>query len=119
MIYSRLAVQRALRNRDPGLLQVAFEADVLDRYRGKRQFTIMRTDSAGRVKLEGDWVLDFGIAHDDKIVHASWQALTQHLPEEELMHWSEHAVSEELSENFLRMQLAPGVCFDDGELRTW
>ena len=51
MIYSRLAVQRALRNRDPGLLQVAFEADVLDRYRGQRQFTIMRTDSAGSTAL--------------------------------------------------------------------
>ena len=119
MIYSRLAVQRALRNRDPGLLQVAFEADVLDRYRGKRQFTIMRTDSAGRIKLEGRWSLDFGIARDDQIVHASWHALSERLPDEELLHWSEHAVSAELSENFLRMQLAPGACFDDGELRTW
>jgi hypothetical protein len=119
MIYSRLAVQRALRNRDPGLLQVAFEADVLDRYRGKRQFTIMRTDSAGRVRVEGGWVLDFGIADNDRIVHASWQALAEHLPEEERVHWAEHAVSEELSENFLRMQLAPGACFEDGELRTW
>jgi hypothetical protein len=119
MIYSRLAVQRALRNRDPGLLQVAFEADVLDRYRGTRQFTIMRTDSAGRVKLEGGWALDFGIARDDQIVHASWIALTLNLPDEELTHWAEHALAEELSENFLRMQLAPGSCFDDGELRTW
>ena len=118
-IYARLAVQRSLRNRDPALLQIAFEAAVLDRYRGDPRFSIIRTNSAGRLKMQGRWTLDFGIAREDTIVHASWSALTQYLPDPELEHWAEHAVAEDLSENFLRMQLAPGSCFDDGEVRTW
>ena len=120
-IYARLAVQRSLRDRDPALLQILFESAVLDRYRAAPRFSIIRTNSAGRVKLEGGWSLDFGIAEADSVVHASWRALAERLPDSELEHWGEHvfAGEHELSENFLRMQLAPGSCFDDGEVRTW
>ena len=34
-------------------------------------------------------------------------------------HWAAHVTALPLSENFLRMQLSPGSCFDDGEARTW
>ncbi len=119
MVYPRLAVQRALRSREPALLQIVFDADVLDRYRGDARFSIIRTNSAGRVKMEGGWSLDFGIARDDTLVHASWRALCERLPDGETEHWAEHVIGDELSENFVRMQLSPGSCFDDGELRAW
>jgi len=42
------------------------------------------------------------------------------LPESEREHWSAHtAPLTTYSDMFLRMQLSPGSCFDDGDLRTW
>jgi hypothetical protein len=117
--YLRVLARRALANRDPALLQLAFEPPVLERYRGQDAYTIVRTDSAGRVKKQGGWSLDFGIAEGDRFIHASWRAVTQNLPDEEREHWAAHVMDAGLSENFLRMQLAPGSCFDDGELRVW
>jgi hypothetical protein len=117
--YVRVAARRIIVNGDPALLQIAFEPAVLDRYRAAAGFSIIRTDSAGRVKKEGGWSLDFGIGEGDALVHASWGALTQNLPDEERAHWAAHVIDLPLSENFLRMQLAPGSCFDDGEVRSW
>ena len=118
--YLRLLARRALTSNDPALLQVGFEAAVLDRYRESNAFQVMRTDTVGRVKKQGGWSLDFGIAPGDAAIHASWQALTLALPEDDRAHWASHtAALYEPSEMFLRMQLSPSSCFDDGELRPW
>ena len=114
----KLAYRRALRARDPSLLQLAFEARVLERYRGVDAYSIIRTNSAGRLRRQGGWALDFGIAEQDAIVHASWRDLSNNLPEDERDHWAEHA-SGIVSNNFVRMQLSPGSCFDDGDVRPW
>ncbi len=118
--YLRLIARRALAANDPALLQVPFEAAVLDRYRESSAHQVMRTDTVGRVKKPGGWSVDFGIARGDATIHASWQALTLALPEDERAHWASHTTASfEPSEMFLRMQLSPGSCFDDGELRAW
>ena len=118
--YLKLAYGRALSSADPSLLQVSFEAAVLDRYRGDHSFQVIRTNSAGRVRKQGGWSVDVGIAPDERTIHASWHALAYAVPEGERAHWAAHAAAASgYSENFLRMQLSPGSCFDDGELRAW
>ena len=118
--YLRLIARRALTSNAPALLQVGFEAAVLDRYRESNAFQVMRTDTVGRVRKQGAWTLDFGIAPGDAAIHASWQALTLVLPDDDRAHWASHtAALYEPSEMFLRMQLSPNSCFDDGELRSW
>ncbi len=118
--YLRLIARRALSSGDPALLQVGFEASVLDRYGETASYDVMRTDTVGRVKKQGGWSVDFGISPGEAAIHASWQALTLTLPEDERAHWASHAAAGfEPSEMFLRMQLSPGSCFDDGELRSW
>jgi hypothetical protein len=114
----KLAYRRALRAGDPSLVQIAFDRGVLERYRGDARFQIIRTNTAGRVRKEGGWSLDFGIAEGDRLIHASWRDLAHRLPEDERDHWAEH-VTGAVSENFVRMQLSPGSCFDDGEVRPW
>jgi hypothetical protein len=117
--YLKIVLRRALTNGDPGLVQLSFDAAVIDRYR-QQGYQVIRTDSAGRIRKQGGWSLDVGIADDDATVHCSWAALTTALPESERDHWAMHAVpSAALSENYLRMQMSPGSCFDDGELRSW
>ena len=116
--YLALVYRRALSRQDPSLVQLSFDAGVIDRYRGRQDYSVIRTDSAGRVKKQGGWSLDFGIAEGDQAVHVSWQALANQLPEEERDHWALHAAGA-YSENFLRMQLAPASCFDDGDVREW
>lgn len=117
--YLRLMYRRAFVARDPALVQIAFEAAVLDRYRETPGFSIVRTDSAGRVKKEGGWTLDFGIALGDESIHASWRDIETRLPDSEREHWADHVPATAVSENFVRMQLAPGGCFDDGDVRRW
>jgi hypothetical protein len=41
------------------------------------------------------------------------------LPEADREHWSLHATALISSKMFLQMRLAPGSCFDDGDLRNW
>jgi len=118
--YLKVLYRRALAGDDPALLQLAFEPGVLDRYRGDPAYSVIRTNTAGRVKKQGGWSLDFGIGGGDAVVHASWTQLVHNLPEEERQHWAMHAPPATLlSENFLRMQLSPGSCFDDGDVRAW
>jgi hypothetical protein len=115
-----LTLRRALAAGDPALLQVWFDAAVVQRYLGQPAFQVIRTNSAGRVRRQGGWAVDFGIAEDERTIHASWQALAHALPEDEREHWAAHAApAGGLSENFLRMQLSPGSCFDDGDVRAW
>ena len=116
----RLTQQRALKANDPALLQVGFDAAVLDRYRNDASCQVMRTDTVGRVRKQGGFTIDFGIAPEETIVHASWQALSVALPHAEREHWAAHtAPLTAYSEMFLRMQLSPSSCFDDGDLRAW
>ncbi len=118
--YIRLITRKALTSSDPALLQCGFEAAVLDRYRASSAYQVMRTETVGRVRKQGGWSIDFGIAPGDGEIHASWQAVTLALPEDERTHWASHTAARfEPSEMFLRMQLSPGSCFDDGDLRPW
>ncbi|MEX2245232.1 MAG: hypothetical protein WEC75_00965 [Dehalococcoidia bacterium] len=116
--YLKLLYHRALSAGDPALLQVSFDAAVLDRYRERPEFSVIRTNTAGRVRKQGGWSVDFGIAEGDAIVHVSWQYVEHSLPEDERDHWASHAAGV-VSENYVRMQMAPGSCFDDGDVRTW
>jgi hypothetical protein len=118
--FLRITQQRALGSGEPALLQLGFEAGVLDRYRADAACQVMRTDTVGRVRKQGTWSLDFGIAPGEAVVHASWTALMNALPDVERAHWSAHAAPlTAYSDMFLRMQLSPSSCFDDGELRSW
>jgi hypothetical protein len=114
----RVGVRRALASADPALLQLHFDAEVLQRYRESPGYSIIRTDTVGRVKKEGGWALDFGIAPDESAVHASFGDIAR-LPEDERAHWATHALAGPSSRMFLQMRLAPGACYDDGEVRRW
>ncbi|MEX0750905.1 MAG: hypothetical protein WD359_08865, partial [Dehalococcoidia bacterium] len=81
--FLKVVYRKALAANESALLQLAFEAQVLDRYRSDAAYQVIRTDSAGRVRKQGGWSLDFGIADEDRIVHASWRALSEQLPEGE------------------------------------
>ena len=118
--FLKLAYRRALTSDDPALLQLAFDQAVLDRYREDAAYQVIRTNTAGRVRKQAGWSLDFGITDGDAVIHASWSAVSTQLPAGERQHWAVHAATAVTwSENFLRMQLAPISCFDDGELRSW
>jgi hypothetical protein len=117
--YLKLVVRRALTTGDPSLIQLSFDVAVIDRYRGRADFQVIRTETAGRVRKQGGWSIDFGIAEGDLTLHSSWSAIAHQLPEDEREHWAAHVTGMPMSENFLRMQLAPGSCFDDGDVRTW
>ena len=118
--FFRITQQRALNGNDSSLLQVGFETAVLNRYLENASYQVMRTDTVGRVKRQGGWTLDFGISPGEATVHASWAALTTSLPEDERNHWATHAAPvAAYSDMFLRMQLSPSSCFDDGDLRSW
>lgn len=114
----RVLVRRALANDDLSNLQLHFEAAVLDRYRQRNGYSVIRTNSVGRVRKQGGWSLDFGIAGGDSLIHIS-QADVAKLPPEEREHWASHGVSLPSSRMFLQMRLAPGSCFDDGDVRAW
>jgi hypothetical protein len=109
--FLRVTQKRALDSSDPALLQVGFDVAVLARYRESPAFEVMRTNTVGRVRQQRGWSLDFGISPGEATVHASWQARA---------HWSAHvAPLTTYSDMFLRMQLSPSSCFDDGDLRSW
>ncbi|HVA26020.1 MAG TPA: hypothetical protein VMW62_16715 [Chloroflexota bacterium] len=112
-----LVTLRAL-NGDMGRLQMWFEREVLDRYRGQAGVRVIRTDSAGRVRSQA-WSLDFGISDNDRLIHASVADLSQRLPEAERDHWSRHISGPPASRNFLLMRFGGGGCIDDGEIRDW
>ena len=104
---------------DLGALHLWFDQRVLDRYRAQSGWRVMRTNTVGRVRSPEGWSLDFGIAPDNQLVHASASELSQRLPAPERQHWAQHTVTPVGSRNFLTMRLAPGSCIDDGELRDW
>jgi len=104
---------------DLGAAHLWFDQAVLDRYRDKPGWRVMRTNTVGRVRSPDGWSLDFGIAPDDNLVHTTVQELSQRLPAAERQFWAQHVVTPAASRNFLTMRLAPGSCIDDGDLREW
>jgi hypothetical protein len=116
-LYLRLLYRRALAAQDPLPAQLSFDAAVLDKYRGQAGYSLIRSNTVGRVKREGGWSIDVGIA--DGSIHASLRDLMNNLPEAEREHWAAHVVALPMSDAFLQMQLQPSSCFDDGEVRPW
>ena len=114
----RVALRRALMASDPGQLTLHFEAAVIDRYREAGGFSIIRTNTVGRVRKQGGWALDFGISPAEDMVHVTFAQLLT-LPEAEREHFASYACLLPASTMFLQMRLAPGSCFDDGEVRPW
>ena len=104
---------------DLGAAHLWFDQHVLDRYRGRAGWRVMRTNTVGRVQSSEGWSIDFGIAEGDAIVHTSLADLNQRLPTTERQHWAQHLITPAVSRAFVTMQLAPGSCIDDGDLRDW
>jgi hypothetical protein len=104
---------------DLGAAQVWFDQRVLDRYRAQPGMRLIRTDTVGRLRAPAGWSLDFGIADDDRVIHAAAADLAQRLPAAERQHWIGHLVTPPVSRNFLIMRLGAGACLDDGEVRDW
>jgi len=104
---------------DLGAAHAWFDQGVLDPYRGRPGWRVMRTNTVGRVQSSDGWSLDFGIADADGLVHATLVDLTQRLPASERQHWAQHLVTPAVSRAFVTMRLAPGSCIDDGDLRDW
>lgn len=104
---------------ETGLAQVWFHQGVLDRYRAQTGVRVLRSNSAGRVRTPGGWSLDFGIADDDRVIHASAADLAQRLPPAERRHWLGYIVAPPVSGIFLVMRLGAGHCMDDGDVRDW
>jgi len=107
--------KKALAQPEKALL--VFRAGVLDKYLDQNGTKVQRTETVGRVKT-ATWSLDFGIAPDEKSIHAPLSALRDRLPESELEHWLEAIDDSAYSENFLKMQSSHS-CIDDGGLRDW
>jgi hypothetical protein len=104
---------------DLGAAHVWFDPAVLDKYRGQSDWRVIRTNSAGRVRSPAGWSLDFGIAADDRLIHATAADLSQRLPQAEQRHWAQFIVTLPASRVFLTMRMGGGNCIDDGELRSW
>lgn len=103
----------------PEKLQLFFQSNVLDRYREKADFKIIRTDTSGRISKPGGWSLDFGISGaEDSIIHIAAEGFLYQLPETEREHWINHMVTLPVSENFIKGLVRPG-CLDDGDMRMW
>jgi hypothetical protein len=118
-LYRKIVHQKLLAEGDLNLVQVWFSADVLDKYRGSSAYSVVRTDTIGRLSRPRMWTLDFGIAGDDTVIHTSLSDLMHKLPEDERGHWASHAVTLPFSLTFLKTRIAPGSCIDDGDLRSW
>jgi hypothetical protein len=89
--YTMLAYRRAFSSQDPALVQISFDPRVLDKYRSSAAFTLIRSETAGRISKEGGWTIDVGITNDS--IHASLKDLLDNLPDEEREHWAMHLVT--------------------------
>lgn len=114
----RVVARRAIVGGDPALLALHFDVAVLQRYRDTGGFSIIRTDTVGRVRKEGGWSLDFGIAPDETLIHVTFADIAN-LPDNEKEHWAANVAVLPSSKMFLQMRMAPGSCFDDGDVRKW
>ncbi len=98
---------------------VWFEMAVIDDYRTRAGWRLLRTNTVGRVRSPDGWSLDFGIVDDGKLIHVPVGDLSQRLPASERQHWIDHLVAPAASRNFILMRLGAAACIDDGELRDW
>jgi len=114
-VYTKALFRMAL-TETPSLLPVWFDRRVLDAYREDSAYQLVRTNSAGRLKLEGSFSIDFGIPDEEGPIHVAAEALLR-LPARERARWLPHLVTLPLSVAFCQMQMAPGSCFDDGDTR--
>ena len=117
--YLQVVYKKLFESSDTSLVQVWFDRAVLDKYRGLPDVSTIRTDTVGRVGRNRIWSLDFGIAGEDTLIHASLSDLTQRLPDGEKEHWASYVVTPPFSLNFMQTRLAPASCIDDGDLRSW
>ena len=115
----RRTVARAVASNDAAALPLHLSARVLDRYTARAENKLLRTDTVGRLIQPGCPVIDFGIIAGDEAIHLRFADLVQLVPEAERDHWLDHLLAPELSRTLLQMQLSPGACHDDGELRDW
>ena len=115
----RRTVARAVAQGDGAPLPLRLSARVLDRYLERAENRILRTDTIGRLLQPGKPVIDFGIVADDREIHIRFADLVQLVPESERDHWLDHLIAPDLSPTLLKMQLTPGACHDDGEVREW
>ncbi|MBE3589789.1 MAG: hypothetical protein IMW98_03045 [Firmicutes bacterium] len=113
------AFYRRVLGGQPERVQLFFDAAVLERYRGRPGFTLQRTDTAGRLKQAGGFTLEFGLAAGDSLIHLAAADIAARLPESEREHWLAHLVTLPHSRHFVRVQMTPGSCFDDGEIRPF
>ncbi len=111
-------VRRVLDGGKVESIQVWFDSAVLDRYRGDPDSRILRTNSAGRLRGPGGFILNFGISPDDALIHMAI-GTAMGIPESQRAHWLEHVVGLPAGANFLRMTMNPGACIDDGQTRDW
>ncbi len=118
-LYLRLLYRRAFASQDALPAQLSFDAAVLDKYRGAAGYSLIRTDTIGRLTREGGWSIDVGIGEAGRMIHAAIGDIIHKLPDAEREHWAQHAVSLPMSKMYLQMRLQPGSCFDDGEVRPW
>lgn len=114
----RILLRRALRTDDFKNVQLHFEVAVLQSYVGVPGFSVIRTNTVGRIRKQGGWSIDFGIAPDEQVIHIS-QADVARIPMEDRDHWADHAIEQPSSRMFLQMRISPGSCFDDGDVRNW
>lgn len=116
---ARQLYEHMAEKQSPEKCQLFFDAAVLDSYKGKDDFKIIRTDTTGRISRKGSWSLDFGISGDDEsIIHISAEGFIYRLHERERDHWISHMITLPVSENFLKGLVRPG-CLDDGAMREW
>jgi len=114
----RALVRRSLTASNLANVQLYFDVAVLDRYLGVSGFSLVRTDTVGRLRRQGGWSLDFGIAPGEELIHSCAGDLTS-LPEEERVHWASFAASLPASKAFLQTRLSRNSCFEDGQFRNW
>src|SRR5690349_889481 len=114
----RVVLRRALAAEDLANLLLNFEVAVLDRYRGSVGYSLIRTDTVGRLRKQGGVSLDFGIAPGEASIQVFAGDLLR-LAAEERDHWALHALTLPASKMMLQMRLAPSACYDDGEVRSW
>ena len=81
----RVVVRRTFAGDDLADLPLHLELAVLNRYRGALGYSLIRSNTVGRVKKEGGWSVDIGIAPEDALIHVLASDLLR-LPAEEREH---------------------------------
>src|SRR5699024_5737690 len=77
----------------PENAQLFFSENVLQKYRDIKEFTIIRTDTQGRVSKRNDWSVDYGISAENTIIHTSVENLIYRIPESERDHWFSYMIT--------------------------